>query len=282
MVAEEFEGVAALDQRQPQRDQPLEFDRANFRAVLFRLRTALRGFIVIQFATDAFRFAVEEIDEGPQEVGEIGFETGVEKEARQSLDDRLERKRCGVTGGQGTRIRLFVEGSIAMQSEFIEKVRGRRLGFMVWTECIDGQEETSSFMALLFRSRPRRSRPDSDLEPRADRAAPEGSKRSEERFPANCLCARNARSVSVGQGKEVGGERCGKRAACGDIAALSGRRAALSKSQRRGVLKSLPPRANRPRRRVGRRARNLSTTALRQASHCGLKARSPRPEPFLR
>jgi len=34
--------------------------------------------------------------------------------------------------------------------------------------------------------------------------------------------------VSAGQGKEVGGERCGKRAARGGIAALSGQRAALS------------------------------------------------------
>ena len=40
--------------------------------------------------------------------------------------------------------------------------------------------------------------------------------------------ARNARRLSVGQGKEVGGKRCGKRAACGDIAALSGRRAGPS------------------------------------------------------
>ena len=32
---------------------------------------------------------------------------------------------------------------------------------------------------------------------------------------------------ATGQGKEIGGKRCGKRAACGVIAALSGRRAAL-------------------------------------------------------
>jgi hypothetical protein len=35
----------------------------------------------------------------------------------------------------------------------------------------------------------------------------------------------------MGQGKEVGEERCGKRAACGVIAALSGRRAALSRKE---------------------------------------------------
>ena len=82
---------------------------------------------------------VEEIDEGPQEVGEIGFEPRVENEARQSLDDRLKREKRGVRGGQGTRVRFVVQGSIAVQSEFIQKVRGRRLRFMVWSVCIEGQ-----------------------------------------------------------------------------------------------------------------------------------------------
>ena len=87
MVAEEFECVATLDQRQPLRDQPLQFDRADLRTVLLRLRAALRDFIVVEFAADALRLAVKKIDEGPQEVGKIGFEARVEKEARQSLDD---------------------------------------------------------------------------------------------------------------------------------------------------------------------------------------------------
>ena len=81
MVAEEFEGVAALGQRQPLRDQSLQFDRTNFRAVLFGLRATLRGFIVVEIAADALRLAVEEVDEGPEQIGKIGLEPRVEKEA---------------------------------------------------------------------------------------------------------------------------------------------------------------------------------------------------------
>jgi hypothetical protein len=51
------------------RDQPLQFDRADFRAVLFGLRAPLRSFIVVEFAVDTLRFAMKEIDEGPQEFG---------------------------------------------------------------------------------------------------------------------------------------------------------------------------------------------------------------------
>ena len=73
-----------------------------------------------------------------------------------------------------------------------------------------GREAKSSFMAWLFRLWPRRSRPDSDLEPRADRAAPEGPKQSEERSPPTCLFREERPKRSIGQRKEVGGERCGK------------------------------------------------------------------------
>ena len=52
--------------------------------------------------------------------------------------------------------------------------------------------------------------------------------------------ARNARREAAGQGKEVGEERCGQRAACGGIAALSGRRAALSKRALANEMRSVP------------------------------------------
>jgi hypothetical protein len=65
MVAKKFEGVASFGEREPLRNQPLKFDRADFRAVLFGLLTALRDFVVVEFAVDAQRLAVKEIDEGP-------------------------------------------------------------------------------------------------------------------------------------------------------------------------------------------------------------------------
>lgn len=125
MVAEEFEGVASFGEREPLRDQPLNFDRAHFRAVLFGLRTPLRGFIFVEFAVDPLRLAMKEIDEGPQEIGKIGFETGVEKEVGQSFDGGLERKARGVRRGQGARIWFVVEGAIVVRSEFVQKMRRR-------------------------------------------------------------------------------------------------------------------------------------------------------------
>ena len=82
MVAEEFEGVAALRQRQPLGDQSLQLDRTNFRAVLFGMGTTLRGFIVVEIAANAIRLAMEEVHEGPEKVGKIGLEPRVDEKPR--------------------------------------------------------------------------------------------------------------------------------------------------------------------------------------------------------
>ena len=99
MVAEEFEGVAALRQRQPLGDQSLQLDRTNFRAILLGMGTTLRGFIVVEIAADSIRFAVEEIHEGPEKVGKIGLEPRVDEKPRQGFDDKFERQSRGVGGG---------------------------------------------------------------------------------------------------------------------------------------------------------------------------------------
>jgi hypothetical protein len=68
---------------------------------------------------------MKEIDEGPQEIGKIGFETGVEKEVGQSFDGVLERNGRGVRRGQGARIWFVVERAIAVRSAFVQKMRRR-------------------------------------------------------------------------------------------------------------------------------------------------------------
>ena len=73
MVAEKFKGVAPLRQRQPLGDQSLQLDRTNFRAVLFGMRTLLRGFVVVEVAANALRLAMEQVHEGPEKVGKIGL-----------------------------------------------------------------------------------------------------------------------------------------------------------------------------------------------------------------
>ncbi len=69
------------------------------------------------------------------------------------------------------------------------------------------------------------------------RNAPHPKRRSDAEDASRRLvcCARNSRSLRTGQGKQVGGEHCGQRAACGVIAALSGRRAALLRKGARAL-----------------------------------------------
>lgn len=54
MVAEEFESNASFGECESLRDQPLKFDRADFRSNPFRLRTPLR-FVVVELAVNALR-----------------------------------------------------------------------------------------------------------------------------------------------------------------------------------------------------------------------------------
>jgi len=72
--AEEFHGVAALDEREAFGQQPFQLDRANLRAVLFRLAAFLGVLIVVELALDTVRGTVEEIDRGPEEILKIGLE----------------------------------------------------------------------------------------------------------------------------------------------------------------------------------------------------------------
>jgi hypothetical protein len=74
MVAGELEGVAALDEAEALVDEALELDRLDLGAVLFGLSAALRLLVGIELALDAVGLAVEQVDERPQEVGEVVLE----------------------------------------------------------------------------------------------------------------------------------------------------------------------------------------------------------------
>ena len=79
LVAEEFHAVPALDQRLPLGGEALQFDRADFGAVLFLLAALLRLLVVVEFALDPADGAVEEVDGRPEQIFEVGFEAGVAK-----------------------------------------------------------------------------------------------------------------------------------------------------------------------------------------------------------
>jgi hypothetical protein len=76
LVAEVFHAVTPLDQRHALGGETLQFDRADFGAILVTLAALLRLFVIVELAFDALVGAVEEIDGRPQQVLEVGFEAG--------------------------------------------------------------------------------------------------------------------------------------------------------------------------------------------------------------
>ena len=128
VVAHEFEGVAAFDQREALGDQALEFDRLDLGAVLFGLAAALRLLVGVELAFDAVELAVEEIDERPQEVGEIVFEPCAGQHHAQGLDGGVELAAGGIGLGQGPWIGLVLAGAMAAERQLVEQMRGRRGG----------------------------------------------------------------------------------------------------------------------------------------------------------
>ena len=101
LVAEEFDGVAAFDQRHALGDEALQFDRTDFGAVLFLLASPLRQFVAVEFAFDPLGGAVEEIDGRPQQVLEVWFETGFAQASRSGRQNVGDGVATCVASGSG-------------------------------------------------------------------------------------------------------------------------------------------------------------------------------------
>jgi hypothetical protein len=67
--------ASGVRKRQPLRDQPLQFDQ-RISNPSYLLATP-PGLIVVERAIDALRLAMQEVDEGPRQVGIIVFQPGV-------------------------------------------------------------------------------------------------------------------------------------------------------------------------------------------------------------
>jgi hypothetical protein len=128
MVADKFEGVAALDQADALIDQAFELDRLDFGAVLFGLAAALRLLVAVEFALDAVELAVEQVDERPQEIGEIVFEAGAGQHGAQGFDRIVELGLHGIGFGQWPRVGFVLAGAIAVEGQLGEQMCGRRRG----------------------------------------------------------------------------------------------------------------------------------------------------------
>ncbi len=130
LVAEIFHAVAPLDQRHALGSETLQFDRADFGAVLVALAALLRLFVVVEFAFDAFVGAVEEIDGRPQEILEVGFEAGFAQARDECVEDVGDGRGDDTGFRQRSRVGFVLEGPIAVKLEFGKDVIGR--GCSVW------------------------------------------------------------------------------------------------------------------------------------------------------
>jgi len=100
MVAHEFERVAPLDQAEALGGQALELDRLDLGAVLFGLALALRLLVEIELAFDAGGLAVEQVDERPQQIGEIVLEL-FDINTQTYMNAYLEAASCLPTAARG-------------------------------------------------------------------------------------------------------------------------------------------------------------------------------------
>jgi hypothetical protein len=141
VVADELEGVAALDQADALIDQALELDRLDLGAVLLGLAAALRLLVGLELALDADDLAVEQVDERPQEVGEIVLEPRARQHAAQRFDRGVELGLDGVGLGHRPWVRLVLAGAVAVERQFIEQMRGRRSGVDFRIAVAVGKEE---------------------------------------------------------------------------------------------------------------------------------------------
>ncbi len=141
VIAAEFEGVAPFDQAEALRGQALELDRFDLGAVLFELALALRLLVGVELALDALDLAVEQIDEGPEQIVGIVLEPGAGEQGFERFGDRAEMALDGVGSGHRPRIGLVLSRPVAVQRQLVEQIRGRRGGVVFGVGIAVGEGE---------------------------------------------------------------------------------------------------------------------------------------------
>ena len=124
-VARVLEGGAAIEQGLALGDQAFEFDRADFRAVLFLLALPLPVFVVVELALRAGALFVEEVGEMPEKIVEIGFEAGVMQDAAQDVEQVRNRTCHKVRIGKRAGIAFVAGRLIAVEFEAVDNASGR-------------------------------------------------------------------------------------------------------------------------------------------------------------
>ena len=108
----------------PSASEAFEVDRADLRAVLFLLAALLGVLVVVELALNPVGGAVEEVDRRPEQIVEVGFEARVAQGRDQRVEDIGDGAADGVGFGQRSGVGFVLEGSVAIELQFGEKVIG--------------------------------------------------------------------------------------------------------------------------------------------------------------
>src|SRR3546814_13005805 len=92
--------------------------RSYFAAILFALELALRLLIAVELALDALAGAVEDIDDAPEQVLEVGFDTGIDETARQGVEDVGDGAASEAIIGKRPGVGFAVIGPLAVKLHF--------------------------------------------------------------------------------------------------------------------------------------------------------------------
>jgi hypothetical protein len=151
VVAEGFEAVAPFEQVLALVEQPFEFDRLEFGAVLLGLTAPLRLLVVVESALDAVDLAMEEVDDRPEEIGQIFFGSGIGQHRAEGVEDFGELGLRHFRLRQRPRVGLALAGAVTVEREVVEDMRGRRSGvmFVVGVGVEAGEQGVGCHMRVL-------------------------------------------------------------------------------------------------------------------------------------
>ncbi len=138
-VAHELEGIAAFDEGQVLGQQPLQLDRSYLGAVLLALAALLPLLVAVERAFHPVARAMEQVDGGPEQVFQVGLETGVGQGGDQGAEDVGECRAHRALFRERARIGLVLERAVTVELEFGEERSGRGGGVrrLVEPECLE-------------------------------------------------------------------------------------------------------------------------------------------------
>ena len=141
MIAKELEGIASFDERQALVDQRLQIAGLDLRAVLLGLAVPLGLFVVVKCALDAFDLAMEQVDDRPQQIGEVVLEAGIGQHRAERIEYRTKLGLGDIRVGQRPRIAFLLAGLVAVERELIEQMRGRGCRVMLVGRGLAGKQD---------------------------------------------------------------------------------------------------------------------------------------------